>query len=103
MGARVDIEDEMGNKNIAAWAATTYRSMENNSDYCKRLLTILKKLMKHHPFSQVKENNIGMSPLQYLDFQTRGILANQNFGIFKSHVEANSEDAHLATYSPREL
>lgn len=63
--SRVDIIDEMGNHNVAAWAAATFMAVEeSNQRYRSNLLDIMQLLYKPN----CEANFSNHTPIEYLDW-----------------------------------
>jgi len=91
LGADLTREDEMGNKHVIAWAATTYQAVCDQPDYQKRLLTIMHYLLKQCSLNLNCKNNVGRTPLDYLDNNVKLYLLNQS-----------SNDQHSDQITPRD-
>lgn len=112
-GAALDLEDEMGNKNVATWAAATctaVSSMSRDDRYRDRTLTI---------FSLVEDtlkksdmlclNHLGNMPREYFDLSTYlELCAAQNrvsvartFGLFANGSESSVVNLDTKTYGKK--
>lgn len=68
MNSKLDIMDEMGNKNAIAWASATYHAVKDDPEYCSRLLLIIRKLQtKSSSDFYLFKNLSSQGPLDYLD------------------------------------
>lgn len=68
------IQDEMGNVNVIAWAASTYCAVQNNKDYQDRLFTIMQNLLAASQENLNVKNNVGKAPLDYLNDEVKNLL-----------------------------
>ena len=67
LGAHLTIEDEMGNRNVLAWATATCQVVKSDPDYSKRMSMIIRSLLEACTDNLNVKNNVGQAPLDYLD------------------------------------